>query len=85
MTKGRMRLFSDGGIRRLITHHVLEMKSPQGPVLRLAATPSCFLQLCPEFRLTSGSTGTTIITSSGSEACYGGILWANLHLCFGSR
>ena len=72
MTKGRMEAFSDGVFAVIITIMVLEMKSPKGTGLcGLAATPSCFLQLCPELRLRRHLLEQPSSPPAGGEACYG--------------
>ncbi len=86
MTKGRMEAFSDGVFAVIITIMVLEMKSPHGTDLAaLQSLLPVFFSYVLSFVYVGIYWNNHHHLLQAAKHVTGGILWANLHCCFGYR
>jgi uncharacterized membrane protein len=86
MNKGRLEAFSDGVIAIIITIMVLEMKVPHGDSLSvLAPLFPVFLSYALSFVYLGIYWNNHHHLLHAARYISGSVLWANLHLLFGSR
>jgi uncharacterized membrane protein len=84
MTKGRLEAFSDGVFAVIITIMVLQMKSPQGNTLAaLRPLLPVFFSYVLSFVYVGIYWNNHHHLLHAANQVTGGILWANLHDCFG--
>jgi len=83
MNKGRLEAFSDGVIAVIITILVLELKQPQGVMLKsLETVLPAFLSYVLSFVYIGIYWNNHHHLLYATQHVAGGILWANLHLLF---